>query len=134
MRKLIIPLVLCLSAIALGQFPQQGLPSWTQSLPSKPGSFFCQAATTDPRGNLVLGGGGFDLPARAIGFDVRFISGEGVPGWAKTLVGSPVESDVIAITTDSGGNVVLTGKSVSDNTDLDWLTAKYDVNGNLVWQ
>jgi len=57
---------------------------------------------------------------------------DGVQQWVTTYNGPSNQSDYIrAMKTDFNGNVIVTGVSYSSSPD--WMTIKYDPNGNEIW-
>ncbi|MDR3690497.1 MAG: SBBP repeat-containing protein [Fimbriimonas sp.] len=55
--------------------------------------------------------------------------------WAQRLDGGVVGDDkAVAVQVDSTGNVFVTGSSQSSASNADYLTAKYDPTGKLLWK
>lgn len=54
--------------------------------------------------------------------------------WLKTYDANGYWDSPRGVTTDTDGNVYVTGFSVTSSTEVTCLTIKYDVSGNMVWQ
>ncbi|MCX8015613.1 MAG: SBBP repeat-containing protein, partial [candidate division WOR-3 bacterium] len=58
----------------------------------------------------------------------------GDTAWIRRYNGPDNNHDyAYALANDGTGNVYVTGSSYSDSTNLDWLTIKYNANGDIVW-
>lgn len=59
---------------------------------------------------------------------------DGVRQWTKPFA-DPTKSDprITAVKVDAAGNVSVSGTVVSAGSDKDWVTSRYDTNGNLQW-
>jgi hypothetical protein len=56
------------------------------------------------------------------------------PVWAQSYTGNLGWDEAKGMAVEEGGNVYVTGKSeVGDRYDDDWVTIKYDAEGNRVW-
>jgi len=89
--------------------------------------------TTDASGNIYIGGSttndGVDRD-----YLVVKLTSAGAVTWSKQYSGSGLSTDeVTAITVDVSGNVYVTGFSKGDNTSEDYLTIKYNSNGDTAW-
>ena len=64
---------------------------------------------------------------------VKF-SPAGVRQWSKTITGAGNgDNEPSSMATDQNGNTYVTGYVTAVNGDKDYVTVKYDVNGNQVW-
>ncbi|MBM3323307.1 hypothetical protein FJY69_07510, partial [candidate division WOR-3 bacterium] len=58
----------------------------------------------------------------------------GETAWVRTYSGPTVGYDTaLALTADAAGSVIVTGGSMGPENDYDYLTAKYDSSGGLLW-
>src|SRR5439155_96168 len=99
--------------------------------PGTIGSAAVRAMAVDRKGNVsvtgVSGGPGTGTDYATIKYDV-----DGNQLWAARYSG-PSEDYANAIAADSAGNIYVTGESLDRDTDYDYVTIKYDANGNGVW-
>ena len=159
--KLAITLALaagaCTDGNNLGNTPVLGLQHWTISFGSDDQDQPAQrgGVAIDPNGDVVAAGtfrktvdfGNGPLTAASADGAVYLTKRSGVDGssvWSRKIgsvtSGGPIAS---AVTTDSGGNVVLVGgyldhedfggTSLHENVDGRTFLAKYDPSGNLIW-
>jgi len=90
------------------------------------------AVATDASGNVYVTGqvGSEDASDFAT---VKYDAG-GAELWARTIDGPVQGEDVaVAIAVDAAGNAHVTGYSTGEGGDTDYLTAKYDAAGTLLW-
>jgi uncharacterized delta-60 repeat protein len=95
---------------------------------------FPLAMTIDLSGNAYVCGYSMGSGTYYDYATVKFTS-TGEFGWAKRYDGPPNAFDrANAITTDNYGNVYVTGASEGSGSQFDYLTIKYNSNGDTVWQ
>lgn len=113
---------------------QPGMPVWTNRYRG-PGSGDEQASdiTVDRNGNVLVTGGSHGAGS---GLDYATIkySNAGVPLWTNRYNG-PANGDdsAIAVAVDISGNVLVTGNSLANPTNTDFVTIKYSSAGVPLW-
>ncbi len=67
-------------------------------------------------------------------FNLRSLSAQVTQQWAVRYSGLSIgENIAVALAVDADGNVYVTGQSMGMGTDFDYVTIKYDADGNQVW-
>ena len=126
-RAFVAAVLICFSARA--QVQQAWVTHYNG--PGTIGSAAVRAMAVDRKGNVsvtgVSGGPGTGTDYATIKYDV-----DGNQLWAARYSG-PSEDYANAIAADSAGNIYVTGESLDRDTDYDYVTIKYDANGNGVW-
>lgn len=56
-----------------------------------------------------------------------------IPDWASNYGSPQNKNESKAICVDNEGNIIVTGKSYTDSTNYDYLTIKYDKDGQELW-
>ena len=93
------------------------------------------AICTDVEGNIFVAG----CSNGELGYDDFFTikySTDGDQIWIKRYTDQVNRANAAeAITTDNVGNVYVTGRNESgtERIQIDWMTIKYDTNGNILW-
>lgn len=88
----------------------------------------------DNLGNVYVTGESFNQNSNFDYTTVKY-NNAGVQQWVQRFDGSANQDDYAsAITLDGSFNVYVTGGSISNFTDLDFLTIKYNLNGIEQWQ
>ena len=91
------------------------------------------AVVVDNTGNVYLTGQSNSLANDADYITIKF-DAQGNQQWVKSYNGTASGSDVaVDIALDQAGNVFITGKSEGTNSMEDYVTIKYDNNGNELW-
>jgi uncharacterized delta-60 repeat protein len=90
------------------------------------------ALALDPQGNVYVTGSSLD---KDLGWCIATIkyNAAGTSLWVKKFNPAGSSSEPRAMAVDPQGNVYVTGVSLGGNTGWDYLTLKYDTNGNLKW-
>ncbi|HRE40851.1 MAG TPA: SBBP repeat-containing protein [Ignavibacteria bacterium] len=102
---------------------------------SGPGSFFDEprAITTDVNGNIYICGRNW-MGSNGDDFITLKYSAGGELIWSKTYNGTGNNNDQAnSIAVDNSGNVFVTGQSFGVGTNRDYLTIKYNSNGDTLW-
>lgn len=91
----------------------------------------------DPSGNVIVTGYGNNIGVGNDFWTMKF-SSSGDSLWSRFFndVSFNQYDEPNGLALDASGNIIVTGDSDSDPTsglDKDYLTVKYDVNGNLLW-
>ncbi len=85
----------------------------------------------DGSGNVYVAGGGLESNA-STDYAVIKYNNSGVQQWVRRYNGQRSSADIIsAMTVDGFGNVYVTGRSRV--ATIDYLTIKYNTNGDLLW-
>jgi uncharacterized delta-60 repeat protein len=88
---------------------------------------------TDSTGNIYVTGASYDSSSDYDYVTIKY-DAEGNQLWVARYNGPGNSVDVAqAITLDSSGNTYVTGYSIGENTDYDYVTIKYDPEGNQLW-
>lgn len=96
------------------------------------GTDYGYSVTTDISDNIYVAGYTASTGAGSVDFLIAKYDSTGSIVWQRTLGGT--ENDYgYSVTTDSSGNVYVTGYTASTSS-YDILLAKYDSSGSLVWQ
>ncbi|HSW55541.1 MAG TPA: SBBP repeat-containing protein [Ignavibacteriaceae bacterium] len=104
-------------------------PEWIQRY-ENPGFEFGEDIAIDHLGNIYVAGSIND-PADVV---VIKYSPAGEELWVRTYNGPDNYADYAnAIAVDISGNVYISGRTDSDSNDEDYLTIKYDTDGNRQW-
>jgi uncharacterized delta-60 repeat protein len=91
------------------------------------------AIAVDGSGNIVVTGYSFSGSATSNDYLTVKYDPAGTELWRRTFDGGIGGSDLaFALTTDAAGNVYITGQGFN-GTNSDYLTIKYDTNGNKLW-
>ena len=100
------------------------------------GDDIAQAVAVDASGNVVVTGYSYGLSSYYDYYTVKYAAADGAFLWEKRYDGPAHNLDVpTALVVDSGGNVVVTGYSYSNNFYYNYYTAKYAAtNGALLWE
>jgi hypothetical protein len=141
--------------IFVAKYNSNGTLLWATSLAGA-GQEAAKAVCSDGQGNTYLGGwysnltpsiGGLTVPsAPGLGGFVVKLNAAGVPVWVKTQQSSGLE-ETNSITCDPFGNVIATGRFLSNSMTIDGVTltnsntnntsdvyvVKYDSTGTLLW-
>lgn len=89
--------------------------------------------TTDVNGNILIGGSTTNNGTDRDYLIVK-LNASGSVLWSRQYSGSGLSTDEItAITSDASGNVYVTGFAKGLNTSEDYLTIKYNSNGDTLW-
>ncbi len=116
------------------KYDSDGLIQWVNTY-SNPGNStnMSSAMTVDDVGNvLVVGSDGQALNSSFV--TIKYAP-SGPRQWVARTTGSGSSNDVItAMKVDAGGNVYIAGKSFDANTSWDYFTAKFNTNGEQVWE
>ena len=115
------------------KYSNAGAPWWTNRY-NGPGNSrdFANAVAVDGNGNVFVTG---DSTGSGSGYDQTTIkySSAGVPLWTNRYNGPGNTNDFgTALAVDSGGNVIVTGRS-SNGSDYDYATIKYSNAGVPLW-
>ncbi len=91
------------------------------------------AVAADAAGNICLAGYSV-REGHQRDFLVAKTDANGDTLWMRYINGSnDGDDEAMAVAVDASGNVYATGYTDSDKSNLDYLTVKYDGNGNLLW-
>jgi len=92
-----------------------------------------RAIASDADGNVIVGGFSFS-PTNLNDFTVIKYDSDGNEQWVRNYQGSPAANEnVNAVTVDSAGNVYVTGPADGPSSLADYVTIKYDPNGERMW-
>ncbi|MEK9135527.1 MAG: T9SS type A sorting domain-containing protein [Bacteroidota bacterium] len=90
------------------------------------------AITVDRRGTVVVAGGS-GLPRKSDFLTIKYHS-TGNREWDVKATGEGTSFESLcAMTMDAAGNVYIAGSSISEGTSSDYVTVKFDANGNHLW-
>lgn len=107
---------------------------WKQNFNRYPGvDDFAQASAVDNNGNVIITGytvlAGNNLDIVTVKYDSN-----GILKWYRDYGDSTAgQSKSKSITTDLNGNIYITGTVTNTPGGLDWVTIKYDSEGNQIW-
>ncbi|MEO0232624.1 MAG: SBBP repeat-containing protein, partial [candidate division WOR-3 bacterium] len=90
------------------------------------------AITVDAKGNVYVTGKSWGLTGGNDYLTIKYNT-YGNEIWVKRYDGTGYDDMAFAIAVDINGNVYVTGKSKGSGTCSDYVTIKYDANGNVVW-
>lgn len=111
-------------------------PQWTQIFNgSFNGNDIPRAMTIDKDGNVIVTGQ-TQVGAASQDYDCITIkyNSSGSLIWSKTFNGAANGPDAAySVSTDNLGNIYIAGSTLGNGTDYDFLTIKYDANGNEQW-
>ncbi|MEN9995155.1 MAG: hypothetical protein RL762_1812 [Bacteroidota bacterium] len=127
-------LLLCLFLISNSVFFAQITKEWVYTFNGH-GDFNDQftCSATDLNGNIILAGSSVN-PNSDRDYLVCKYNANGTLIWKNTLNGLGSGTDEItAIVTDAQNNIYVTGFSKGYNTSTDFLTVKYNSNGDTIW-
>ena len=103
-----------------------------------PGNYIDEATAiaVDSAGNAIVTGYSYGASGVTDFYTAKYAASDGVLLWERRYNGPANKADSAhAITTDSVGNVFVTGESYSANNTADYYTAKYAAaDGALVWE
>ena len=109
------------------KYAPDGTAAWTNV--TSPGAFYsAREIAVDASGNIYVAGN--------LGADLGIIKldANGQQLWLASYGGPNLASDtLISMSLDPSGNVLLTGFSYTAFTHQDYLTVKFDSNGNRLW-
>lgn len=92
------------------------------------------AITSDNSGNVYITGKSLPLSGLTDYITIKYNS-NGDSLWTRRYDGGDDNKDEAnAICVDNSGNVYVTGESRNSSNGADYLTLKYDPNGNIVWE
>lgn len=91
-------------------------------------SDFSTSLTLDPAGNVIVTG-----RSVATGFITLKYDPNGNLLWKTSNTGGNGGYEAVRVATDGAGNVYITGNSTNVSSSDNFVTVKYDPNGNLVW-
>jgi uncharacterized delta-60 repeat protein len=114
------------------KYSSGGVPQWVAPFNgSGNGDDIARALAVDGVGNVYVTGSSFSGVGGLDFVTIKYNSA-GAPLWTRRWSGPAGEDIARAIKVDAAGNVYVTGSSASV-FGPDYLTLKYDVNGNLLW-
>jgi len=91
------------------------------------------ALAVDGSGNVYVTGSSMGASGGANYLTVKYDT-NGIPLWVKEYNGTGNNGDsAFALAVDGGGNVYVTGYSMGASDGFNYVTVKYDTNGNPLW-
>jgi hypothetical protein len=92
-----------------------------------------RAVVVDAAGNVYVTGTSKGISANFDWLTIKY-NAAGTEQWERFYNGTGNVSDIpFAMTLDDAANLYITGTSWSDTTRFDYLTIKYDTDGNMLW-
>ncbi len=100
-----------------------------------PGSGFDKATAMarDNAGNLYITGSAFETSTNSYDIKTIKLNSSLVLQWIRTYDKAGLEDVANTIDVDNGGNVYVGGYVTTSNEGRNFITLKYDANGNLLW-
>ena len=130
------PFVLCALAgsLLVGHSPSisQVQQAWAARYNSGFNANEGRAIAVDNVGNAYVAGFGYGGFPNSRHYVTIKYGPEGTEAWVRQYYG-PGNSHAVAVATDQGGNVYVTGWSVNSTDDADYVTIKYDAAGTQLW-
>ena len=116
------------------KYSSSGVALWTNIYPA--GGYYNDRAKTlavDTGGNVFVTGSSVGTAGDQDYATVKY-STEGIPLWTNRFNGAGNGADRLpVITTDAGGNAIVTGSSTGIGNDLEYATLKYSPTGTTLW-
>jgi uncharacterized delta-60 repeat protein len=116
------------------KYNSSGQEQWSQRYNGSANSIdYANAITVDNIGNAYITGVSFTTGSSYNYVTVKY-NADGVTQWSQTYNGTANGSDAAtAITVDGLGNVYVTGRSFGTGTNRDYVTIKYNSDGQEQW-
>jgi hypothetical protein len=123
------------NTFATVKYDPNGTAIWTNIAIAPPGASYgeAKAVAADASGNIYIAG---HISTSGVDPDYLLLKlgANGQQLWSATYAGPNNATDrVWTMALDPAGNVLITGATSSSLTMLDYLTAKFDPNGNRLW-
>ncbi len=120
--------------ILVTKFDEAGNISWQQDWNGNKGkSDYGAAVITDNSGNIYVAGASHYSNDSIFDIVLLKYDWQGNLQWAVNYDGTGGADYPVEMAKDLNGNIYITGASEGNNSDLDFITLKYDNNGNLQW-
>lgn len=112
------------------KYDNNGVEQWIRQDSLTSGSDELRGMDIDASGNIIL-----TYKLYMSSGIVKYNSG-GVRLWTKYYTGMTGDhyDEVTGVAVDPSGNIYLTGNSDRGDSDMDYMTLKYDAAGNLLWE
>ena len=122
--------------IATVKYNSAGVQQWASQY-NGPGNGvqYARGVSVDSSGNVYVAGESVD-PVGNTGYDYVVIkyNASGIEQWVRRYNSAGSAHDrIVAMAGDSSGNVYVTGYTPGTNGKSDYLTIRYDANGDLKW-